>query len=66
MAVTRMVLTSCAVLGRAVSGQAVMHSMHWVQFSAMKIGVSRRATYLLCVAPMPAPITPTLASAPAG
>ena len=23
------------VFGKAVSGQAVMHSMHWVQFSAM-------------------------------
>ena len=58
--------TSCDVLGRAVSGQAVMHSMHCVQFSAMYTGVSRRATYFDWVAPEPAPITPSDASAPAG
>jgi hypothetical protein len=34
-AVFSTVVISCAVLGRAVSGHAVMHSMHWVQFSAM-------------------------------
>ena len=49
---------SCAVLGSAVSGQAAMHSMHCVQFSGMKIGVSRRATYLVAVAPVAAAITP--------
>ena len=34
-AVFSTVATSCAILGSAVSGQAVMHSMHCVQFSAM-------------------------------
>ena len=34
-AVVNTVPISCDVFGSAVSGQAVMHSMHWVQFSAM-------------------------------
>ena len=34
-AVESSVLRSCEVLGRAVSGQTEMHSMHWVQFSGM-------------------------------
>ena len=43
-----------------------MHSMHWVQFSGMKSGVSRRATYLDAVSPVPAAITPIAASGEAG
>ncbi len=41
-----MVCRSWAALGRAVSGQEVMHSMHWVQFSGKYFGVSRRSPYL--------------------
>jgi hypothetical protein len=33
--------------------------MHWVQFSAIQRGVSRRATYLLAVAPVAAAMTLT-------
>ena len=58
--------TSCAVLGNAVSGHTEMHSMHWVQFSGTYTGVSRRATYLDCVAPVAAAMMPTDASALAG
>ena len=57
---------SCAVLGRAVSGQAVMQSMQAVQFSAIHTGVSRRATYLEAVRPVAAAIIPTDASGDAG
>jgi len=49
-----------------VSGQTAMHSMHCVQFSGMKSGVSRRATYFEAVSPLAAAITPTEASAEAG
>ena len=54
------------MLGSAVSGHAEMHAMHCVQFSAMKTGVSRRATYLEDVAPVAAAITPTEARGDAG
>ena len=57
---------SWAVLGRAVSGQAVMQSMQAVQFSAIHTGVSRRATYLEAVRPVEAAIMPTAASGEAG
>ena len=53
-------------MGMAVSGHAAMHSMHWVQFSAMKTGVWRRATYFDAVAPVAAAITPTDDSGDAG
>ena len=56
-----MVPMSWVVLGSAVSGQTVMQSMHCVQFSSIKIGISRRATYLLALAPEPAAMTPTAA-----
>ena len=62
----RIVSRSCAQLGSAVSGQTAMHSMHCVQFSGMKRGVSRRATYLDAVSPLAAAITPTEARAEAG
>ena len=39
-----------------------MHSMHCVQFSGMKSGVSRRATYFDAVSPLAAAITPTEAN----
>ena len=52
---------SCEQFGRAVSGHTEMHSMHWVQFSGMKSGVSRRATYFEEVSPVPAAITPIAA-----
>ena len=35
-----------------------MHSMHCVQFSARKIGVCRRATYLVAASPVAAAVTP--------
>ncbi len=57
---------SCAVLGSAVSGQAEIQAMHCVQFSAMKTGVSRRATYLELLAPVAAATTPTADSGDAG
>ena len=53
---------SCEQFGSAVSGQTEMHSMHCVQFSAMKSGVSRRATYFDAVSPLPAAMTPIAAS----
>ena len=60
------VLRSCEVLGSAVSGQTEMHSMHWVQFSGMKSGVSRRATYLEAVSPVAAAMMPMAESGVAG
>ncbi len=61
-----MVSRSCEQFGSAVSGHTAMHSMHWVQFSGMYMGVSRRATYLDAVSPEPAAITPTEVNADAG
>jgi hypothetical protein len=43
-----------------------MHSMHWVQFSGIKSGVMRRATYFDAVSPLAAAMTPTEASADDG
>jgi len=61
-----MVESSWVVLSSAVSGQAAMHAMHCVQFSAMNTGVARRATYFDWVAPVAEAMTPTEASAEAG
>ena len=43
-----------------------MQSMHAVQFSAIQIGVSRRATYFDAVRPVAAATIPTEASGEAG
>jgi len=40
--------------------------MHCVQFSGMYNGVSRRATYLDAVSPLPAAMTPSADSGEAG
>ena len=52
--------------GSAVSGHTEMHSMHWVQFSGMNSGVSRRATYFEAVSPVPAAMMLIAASGDAG
>ena len=53
-------------MGKAVSGQATTHSIHWVQFSSIKTGTSRLAVYLEAFEPEPDAVIPTDAKADAG